>query len=105
MCKNCKTSELGQQRQTELDAAIAECKLAGVNPGTGGFIVRHGGNMPMLRTAQRAALERYNTAWQAMKKLHDDYVWQTAREYAEEMRAKGIKPISFSHADPQRKQQ
>jgi len=101
MCKNCKSSELGVQRQAELTAAIEQCKALNINPATGGFIARHAwrGYTPQFKPEERAALDRYNAAAQAMKKLHEDYFWENARRDAEEARARGVKPLYIAHGD------
>jgi len=93
MCKNCKASELGIARQAELNAALAECQCIDINPGIHGFIAAHAwkGYTPQYTDEQRAVLDRYNAAAQAMKKLHEDYVWSLARKAAEEARARGMK--------------
>ena len=85
MCKNCKFSPLGLERQSELDAAIAECQRLSINPATSGFIARHAwhGYTPQFTPEQRAALTRYNTAQLLMKALHNDYVFEIAREAAQ----------------------
>lgn len=85
MCKNCKASPLGIERQSELDAAIAECQRLGINPATSGFIARHAwhGYTPQFTTEQKAALTRYNTAQSLMKDLHNDYIFEQAREAAQ----------------------
>lgn len=84
MCQNCKSSCLGVERQTALDASIAECQRVGINPETSGFIARHAwrGNTPQFTDEQRAALTRYNTAQSNVKALHDDYLFERAREDA-----------------------
>lgn len=86
MCKNCKTSPLGIERQSELDAAIAECQRLGINPATSGFIARHAwhGYTPQFTPEQKAALTRYNTAQSLMKDLHNDYIFEQARKAAQE---------------------
>lgn len=86
MCKNCKASPLGIERQSELDAAIAECQRLNVNPSTSGFIARHSwrGYTPQFTDEQRAALTRYNTAQSLMKALHEDYVFDLARKAAQQ---------------------
>lgn len=108
MCKNCKSSELGIQRLEELSQAEAACKTLGINPATAGFISRHAyrGSVPrsergVLRFTEQEqqALDRYNAAQKAMRDLHDDYVWDCGRKHAQEMKAKGIKPIYFAHGD------
>ena len=86
MCKNCKSIPLGIERQQKLDAAIAECQQLNVNPGTAGFIARHamrGSRLP-LTTEQQAAITNYNTAQSLMKSLHNDYIFEQARQHAQE---------------------
>jgi hypothetical protein len=86
MCKNCKASELGQTRQAELDAALEACKAANINPGTAGFIVRYARTRIIPKDEHpdaQAAVERYNAAQQAMKDLHNDYVFGMMRQAAE----------------------
>lgn len=106
MCKNCKTSELGKVRQEELEAAIQACRELNINPQTAGFISRHayhgilprserGGTIRFTQDEQHA-LDRYNAARKAMKDLHNDYIWESGRQYAAEMKARGIKPVSVS---------
>ena len=82
MCQNCKAAPLAQERQKTLQAALDACRQAGINPHIHGFLVRHarGGKTPQYTSAQRTALERYNTAAAAMKRLHEDYVWSLARQ-------------------------
>jgi hypothetical protein len=108
MCKNCKSSELGVQRQSELEQAEAACKALNLNTGTAGFISRHAyrGSVPrsergVLRFSQeeQQALDRYNAAQKAMRDLHNDYVWDLGRKHAQEMKEKGIKPIFIAHGD------
>jgi hypothetical protein len=48
---------------------------------------------------ERAALDRYNAAAQAMKSLHNDYIFAGMRQAAEEARARGIKPFYIAHGD------
>lgn len=105
MCKQCKASELGQARQAELDAARAACERLNINPGTAGFIIRYARTRVVPRDehpAAQAAVERYNAAQDAMKKLHQDYIWGLARAHAQQMRERGVKPIAFTHSDPQK---
>lgn len=103
MCKNCKSSELGIQRQTELEAATKACQDLKVNldPRIHGFIARHAWRnyTPQYTDAQRAALDRYNVAQQAVKTLHEDYIWGLARKSAEEARARGVKQFYITHGD------
>lgn len=82
MCKNCKSSPLGIERQNELNAAIAECQRTNINPEIGGFIQRHSMHTP-LNDNQRAAITRYNTARSLMIDLHNDYIFALARENAQ----------------------
>lgn len=91
MCKNCKSSDLGIARQAELDAAIEACKELNINPAINGFLVRHAyqGSIPrrergvLQHTAEEVqAITRYNAAMTAMKKLHEDYVWEQGRQGA-----------------------
>lgn len=89
MCKNCKASELGQTRQAELDAAHEACKAANINPGTAGFIIRYARTRTVPRDEHpdaQAAIERYNAAQQAMKDLHNEYVFGLARQASEAAR-------------------
>jgi hypothetical protein len=101
MCKDCKSSPMGIKRQAELDAAIEACKALNINSGTSGFIARHAwkGYTPQFKDEERTALDRYNAAQQAMKKLHEDFIFEGMRRYQEEMRSKGIKPRYIVHGD------
>jgi hypothetical protein len=83
MCKNCKSSPLGTQRQSELDASIAECQRLAINPEVAGDKARHAMYAPEFSGERRAALARYNTALSLMKALHNDYVFDLAREAAQ----------------------
>jgi hypothetical protein len=86
MCKNCKASPLGIQRQAELDAAIEACKALNIDHRTNGFIARYAwqGYTPQYSDEQRQALDRYNNAMQAMKDLHQDFVFDGMRRAQEE---------------------
>jgi len=101
MCKNCKSSDLGVQRQAELTAAIEQCHTLNLKPEIAGFIARYG--HPQRRSPfkpeERAALDRYNAAAQAMKSLHNDYIFAGMRQAAEEARARGVKPLYIAHGD------
>ena len=93
MCKNCKGSELGIARQADLDAALADCQRIDINPGIHGFLTRNAWKnyTPQYTDEQRAVLDRYNVAAQAMKKLHEDYVWDLGRKaVAAEKARRGI---------------
>lgn len=91
MCKNCKSSDLGIARQAELDAAIAACQELNIKPQINGFLVRHAyqGSIPRSERGvlhytaeEHQALTRYNAAQDAIKKLHEDYVWDQGRQGA-----------------------
>jgi hypothetical protein len=106
VCKNCKSSEIGIQRQAELDAATEACKALNINPATVGFLVRHAyqGRVPPgqrlnATPEQIKAVERHNAASGAMKKLHEDYVWDRGRKHVEEMKARGVQPFYIAHGD------
>lgn len=99
MCKNCKVSEIGLQRQAELDAATQEMKRLGI-PAYHGFLARYElGTSAKYTDEQRAVLERYNTATLGMKKLHEDYVWSLARQAVQEAKERGAMPLSIMHGD------
>lgn len=85
MCKNCKSSQLGLERQSELDAATIECRRLGINPDISGFVARHAyrGRTPQFTSEQQVALARYNTARSLMRDLHNDYVFERGREEAQ----------------------
>lgn len=85
MCQNCKSSDLGRERQAALDAALAQCKAANINPSTGGFIARRAwkGYTPQFLPEQRAALDAYNQALAGMKSLHNNYVFERGRAAVE----------------------
>lgn len=108
MCKNCKASELGVQRQAELDAATLECQRLNVNPRIGGFIAKYAhpnaprGERLNITSDQQAALERYNAALEAMKTLHEDYVWDRARIAAREAKERGQHIPYITQSDPRR---
>lgn len=106
MCQNCKSSELGIARQAELAAATEQCKEVNINPAIVGFIVKHAyqGRVPgherqNATQEQVAAAQRYIDAVDAMKTLHNDYVFDRGRRHAEEMRARGVKPFYITHGD------
>jgi len=105
MCKDCKASPLGQQRQTELDNAIEACKALNINTVVNGFIARHAwqGYTPQYDDEQRQALDRYNEAAQAMKKLHEDFVFDGMRRAQEEALRNGVKYRFIMHSDKQSK--
>lgn len=102
MCKDCKTSPMGVERQQELDAALETCKALNINPATSGFIARHAwkGYTPQFKDDERAALDRYNEAALAMKKLHEDYVFDGMRRaQIENMLRNGRKHRFIMHSD------
>jgi hypothetical protein len=106
VCKNCKSSEIGIARQAELDDAREQCKQVNVNPDIVGFIVRHAyqGHVPSgqrlsATSEQIKAVERGNAASDAMKKLHEDYVWDRGRKHVEEMKAREVQPFYITHED------
>ncbi len=106
MCVNCKSSELGIARQAELVAATEQCKELNINPAIVGFIVKHAyqGRVPgherqSATPEQVAAAKRYIDAVDAMKTLHNDYVWTLARKQAEEARSRGVTPFYITHGD------
>lgn len=106
MCVNCKSSELGIARQKELEEATAKCKELNINPATIGFLVKHayqgrvpGGQRLNATAEQIEAVKEYNTAHDAMKTLHNDYVWTLARKDAEDRRVRGVKPFYITHGD------
>ena len=103
-------SQMAKERKAELEAATEACKALNLNVGTAGFIARHGyrGGIPKVErvggirfTEEEAALDRYNAAKQAMKTLKEDYILSQIRKDHEEARAQGLKPLYFTHADPQ----
>lgn len=104
MCKDCKASPMGQQRQQELDNAIQACKALDIDPHVNGFIARHAyrGYTPQYTDEQCQALDRYNAAMQAMKKLHEDFVFDGMRRaQIEGMLRNGRKYRLMMHCDRQ----
>jgi hypothetical protein len=106
MCQNCKGSEEGIKRQKALDEATTKCKGLNINPATIGFLVKHAyqGRVPSgqrlnATPEQIEAVKEYNTAHDAMKKLHEDYVWERGRQYVAEQKARGVKPFYITHGD------
>jgi hypothetical protein len=106
VCQNCKASELGVARQKALEEATAKCKELNINPATIGFLVKHayqgrvpGGQRLNATPEQIEAVQEYNTAHDAMKTLHNDYVFDRGRRHAEEMKARGAKPFYITHGD------
>lgn len=88
---NWKDTPLYQERQSELDAAIAECERLNVNPRIGGFLARHAyqGRIPQrergalhMTDEQQAALERYNSAQDAMKTAREEAILNMMREHS-----------------------
>lgn len=85
MCKDCKASPMGTQRQAELDAATAACKALNINPSIAGFIEHYAyrGHTPKFKEGEKKAADRYNAAQQAMKKLHEDFIFDGMRKAAQ----------------------
>lgn len=104
MCKDCKASPMGIQRQQELDNAIEACKALNIDPRVNGFIARHAyrGYTPQYTEEQRQALDRYNTAMQAIKKLHEDFIFDGMRRaQIEGMLRNGRKQSFMMYCDRQ----
>ena len=79
MCQNCKSTPEAQARRAELEAASTLCQ-------------RH--HTPENR-------ERLRLANRAVWNIHNDYIFDQARQRNEELRAQGIQPIYLTHADKQ----
>lgn len=105
-----KDSAMAQERKAELDAATEACKALNLNVGTAGFIARHTyvGGIPKTERAgtirfteeEEQALARYNKALALMKSCKEDYIFAQIRQYHEEAKAAGAKPVYFTHACP-----
>jgi len=77
-----------------------------INPATIGFLVKHayqgrvpGGQRLNATPEQIEAVKQHVAASDAMKKLHEDYVWDLARKDAQDRKERGVKPFYITHGD------
>lgn len=107
-----KTSDLAKERQAELDAARAECEQLNINVGTASFVARYTypgrlrcNEFIPFTPEEQQAVNRYNAAVDAVKRTKEDFIFAAMRKEQEEARARGVKPLTITHADPQQKRQ
>jgi len=100
---------MGIARQTEFDAALAQCKALNIKSGVAGFLAKHayqrrvphryGSETLRISEEEQQAVKRYNAAKADMANLHEEYVWERGRKHAQECRERSVAPEYFTHGD------
>jgi hypothetical protein len=94
MCKNCKASELGRQRQAAYDTARSAVEWAGLTPAISGFLAAYGARSdqggrprtPLYSAEQQRLLDAYTRTRNALEQLHNDYIFGEMRREVERAR-------------------
>src|SRR6266702_1955854 len=107
MCKNCKSTEMGIARQTEFDAALAQCKALNIKSGVAGFLAKHayqrrvphryGSETLRSSEEERQVVKPYNAGKDDRANLYEEYEWEGGRKHDQECRERSVAHDYFTH--------